>query len=154
MSAVPVLGRAVQAPMVSVPRSVPLVAVVHVMPTPTTAARDNVSKLININRTGESSASQSLMPSAQFLRGADGAARSGAAAAAKLSGKASPLDDVGLPGGIGCSSDDALTAVLAASSSSFSTCTSTSAPRRVNTGGGPGLMSGPFGAPTAAMVAG
>src|SRR6185295_15209877 len=108
MSAVPVLGRAVQAPMVSVPRSVPLVAVIHVMPTPTTAASDNASKLININRTGESSASQPLMPSAQFLRGADGAARSGVAAA-KLSGKASPLDDVDLA--FGGSSVDALTAV-------------------------------------------
>src|SRR5450631_783936 len=150
MSAVPVLGRAVQAPIVSVPRSVPLVAVIQVMPTPTTAARHKVSKLININRTGESSASQPVMPSAQFLRGADVAARSGVAAA-KLSGKASALDDVGLSGG---SSDDALTAVLAASSSSFSTCTSTSAPRRVRTGGGPGLISAAFGAPAAAIVAG
>ena len=55
MSAVPVLGRAVQAPIVSVPRSVPRVAVIYVEPRPTTAARHNASKLINISRTGESS---------------------------------------------------------------------------------------------------
>src|SRR3984957_5590003 len=49
--AVPVLGRAVQAPIVSVPRSVPRVAVSHVAPRPTTVARINASKVMNISRT-------------------------------------------------------------------------------------------------------
>src|SRR5450631_1363955 len=50
-SAVPVLGRAVQAPIVSVPRSVPRVAVSHVAPRPTTVATINASKVMNISRT-------------------------------------------------------------------------------------------------------
>ena len=47
----PVLGRAVHEPIVSVPRSVPRVAVIHVAPRPTTAARISASKVTNINRT-------------------------------------------------------------------------------------------------------
>src|ERR1700733_5193327 len=50
-SAVPVLGRAVQAPIVRVPRSVPRVAVSHVAPRPTTVARISASRVVNISRT-------------------------------------------------------------------------------------------------------
>src|ERR1700731_1088816 len=50
-SAVPVLGRAVQAPIVSVPRSVPRVAVIQVAPRPTTVARASASKVMKISRT-------------------------------------------------------------------------------------------------------
>ncbi len=46
-----------------------------------------------------------------------------------------------------------LPAVLLASSSIFSTRTRISAPRLVRIGGGPGLMSGGFGAPPAAIAA-
>src|SRR5205814_7259018 len=73
-------------------------------------------------------------------------------AAAKLSGNGSALEDTGLAGLPG--SSDVLAAVLAASSSSFSTRTRMSAPRLVRTGGGPGLISGGFGAPDAATAAG
>src|SRR5882724_789172 len=138
-SAVPVLGRAVQAPILSVPRSVPRVAVTHVAPRPTTVARSNASRVMNISRTG------------QFLRGAGGATLPGTAAA-KLSGKAMVLDDSGRTGLAG-SPDEVFLAALPASSSSFSTRTRISAPRLVSTGGGPGLMSGGFGAPLAATVA-
>src|SRR3984885_11341134 len=50
-SAVPVFGRGVQAPIVIVPRSVPRVAVSHVAPRPTTAARTNASRVTNSSRT-------------------------------------------------------------------------------------------------------
>src|SRR5450631_718227 len=133
-SAVPVLGRAVQAPIVSVPRSVPRVAVIHVAPRPTTVARKSASRVMNISRTG------------QFLRGAAVAALPGVAAA-KLSGKGTELDDTGLIGFAGSP------AVLAASSSNFSTRTRISAPRLVRIGGGPGFNSGGFGAAPAAIAA-
>src|SRR3984957_13139437 len=84
-SAVPVFGRAVHAPIVSVPRSVPRVAVTQVAPNPTTVASISASKVMKISRTG------------QFLRGADGAGASGPAAA-KLSGNATAFDDTGLIG--------------------------------------------------------
>ena len=73
-SAVPVLGRAVQAPIVSVPRSVPRVAVIHVAPRPTTVARISASKVMKISRTVSSCA-------ALASRGCPGTA------AAKLSGE-------------------------------------------------------------------
>ncbi len=44
-------GRAVQAPMVSVPISVPRVVVIHVVPTPTTAAMHRARRVLNISRT-------------------------------------------------------------------------------------------------------
>ena len=50
------LGRAVQAPIVSVPRSVPRVAVIHVAPRPTTVARISASNVMNISRTVSSCA--------------------------------------------------------------------------------------------------
>src|SRR6185312_3408584 len=141
MSTVPVRGRAVQAPIVSVPSSVPRVVVIHVEPTPTAAARPNATSATNKTLT------------VQFLRGA---AASPGLAAAKLSGKASEPDWTGLPG-FGGSVADVLSAVLAASSSIFSIRTRRSAPRLVSTGGGPGLISGAFGAtvttaPLAAIV--
>src|SRR5581483_2591684 len=75
-------------------------------------------------------------------------------AAAKLSGKASELDDVGLVGCFsGSAADVVLSAVLAASSSIFSICTSVSAPRLVSTGGGPGLISGALSLMTAPLAA-
>src|SRR6266852_973402 len=73
-------------------------------------------------------------------------------AAAKLSGNAIELDDTGLSGFTG-SPDDVFPAALPASSSIFSTRTRISAPRLVRIGGGPGLISGGFGAPLAATVA-
>src|SRR6185437_12471663 len=142
MSTVPVRGRAVQAPIVRVPSSVPRVVVIQVEPTPTAAASPNATSATNRSLT------------VQFLRGA--ATSSPGLAAAKLSGKASEPDWTGLPG-FGGSVADVLSAVLAASSSIFSIRTRRSAPRLVSTGGGPGLISGAFGAtvttaPLAAIV--
>src|SRR5689334_11077409 len=137
MSTVPVRGRAVQAPIVSAPSSVPRVVVIQVEPRPTTAASANATNATNSNLTG------------QFLRGA---AASFGVAAAKLSGKASAEDDTGLPG-FGGSVADVLSAVFAASSSIFSTWTRMSAPRLVSTGGGPGLISGAFGGATMPLAA-
>src|ERR1700739_4612133 len=85
MSAVPVRGRAVQAPIVSVPISVPRVVVVHVVPTTTMAAIHNASMVPKMSRT---------VLKRQFLR--DEAASP--VAAARLSGKGSSLADTGLPG--------------------------------------------------------
>src|SRR5258708_27544452 len=84
----------------------------------------------------------------QFLRG--GVASPGLAAA-KLSGKASALEDIGLAG-FGGSVAVVRSAVLAASSNSFSTCTRISAPRLVSTRGGPGLISRTLGALAAAAT--
>ena len=49
-------GRAVQAPMVSVPRSVPRVAVIQVAPRPTAVAMTSASKVMRISRTVSSCA--------------------------------------------------------------------------------------------------
>src|ERR1700684_2045632 len=62
-------------------------------------------------------------------------------------GKGTEVDDTGRTGFAGSP------AVLAASSSIFSTCTRMSAPRLVRIGGGPGLMSGGLGWPLAATGA-
>src|SRR3982074_2316721 len=86
--------------------------------------------------------------SLEFLCGTGAAALSGIAAA-KLSGNATELDETGLPGFTG-SPDEVFPAALPASSSIFSTRTRISAPRLVRIGGGPGLISGGFGAPLAA----
>src|SRR5215470_8018885 len=129
--------RAVQAPIVSVPSSVPRVVVIQVEPRPTAAASPNATNATSSSLT------------AQFLRGA---AASFGVAAARLSGKASALEDlVGFGGSV---ADVVLSAVLAASSSIFSTCTRISAPRLVSTGGGPGLISMIFGAPAATAACG
>src|SRR6195952_4667675 len=85
-------------------------------------------------------------PHDQFFGGVDVAGPPGAAAA-KLSGNATDVDDTGLARFTGSP------AVLAASSSIFSTCTRISAPRLVRMGGGPGLMSGGFGPLLAATLA-
>src|SRR3982075_1863822 len=91
-------------------------------------------------------------PHGQFLRGTGLGAASPGTAAAKLSGNATELDDTGLTGFTG-SPDEVFPAALAASSSIFSTRTRISAPRLVRIGGGPGLISGGFGAPLAAIAA-
>src|SRR4051794_26923660 len=129
--------------MVRGPRLVPRVAVIQVAPTPTTVASNSASRVMNSSRT---------VGNDQSLGGAEGAALAGVAAA-KLSGYAMELDETGLTDFTGSPEDD-LSAVLAASSSIFSTWTRISAPRLVSTGGGPGFISGGFGAPAAAVAAG
>src|SRR5258705_939418 len=88
-------------------------------------------------------------PHGGYLRGKGLAAASPGTAAAKLSGNASEFDDTGLPGFTG-SPDEGFPAVLAASSSIFSTRTRISAPRLVRIGGGPRLIAGGVWAPLAA----
>src|SRR6185312_15672706 len=138
MSVVPVLGRAVQAPSVSVPSSVPRVVVIQVVPTPTTAAMHSASRVTNISRT---------VSRLQFLR-EKGEAFSLGSAAAKLSGEGSALDETGWSGLV-VWSEEVLVGVFPASSSIFCNCTRISTLRLVSTGGGPGLISGGFGAPEA-----